>query len=84
MVVSKTGVIILSHDMPEEMKKDIRSILKRKVTHHELKSLSELQVTQRLVYSVQSNFHLPSNGEDRETFQVMLRSDLYRENLGYC
>ena len=67
-LTSKAGVIILSHNTPEEMKIDI---LEQGVSQCEVKPLSELQVTQRLVYSVQSNFHLPPNEENQNIFQQL-------------
>ena len=68
---SKTDVIILSHNVPEVVKQDVKSVLKRNVALCEVDPLSELQVTQRLVYSVQSSFHLPPYEEDQKTFQEL-------------
>ena len=49
----------------------MRSSLNRPVTVHEVKPLSELHATQRLVYSVQSSFHLPPTAADQSAFQQL-------------
>ena len=69
--MGSVDVIIISNGHAEETRHHVRSSLNRPVSVYEVKPLSELHATQRLVYSVQSSFHLPPIAADQSAFQQL-------------
>ena len=68
---SNIDIIIISNGVADDMRCHVRSSLNRPVSVHAVKPLSELHATQRLVYSVQSSFHLPPSTADQSSFQQL-------------
>ena len=66
-----TDIIIISHWLADDAKQRVKHALGRSVSVCEVQPLSVLHATQRLVYSVQSNHHLPPSQEDQTAFQQL-------------
>ena len=66
-----TDVIIITHWLADDAKQHVKRALRRPVSVCEVQPLSVLSTTQRLVYSVQSNHHLPPSQEDQTAFQQL-------------
>ena len=66
-----TDVIVITHWLADDAKQHVKHALGRPVSMCEVQPLSVLSTTQRLVYSVQSKYHLPPLREDQTAFQQL-------------
>ena len=66
-----TDVIVITHWLADDAKQHVKRALGRPVSVCEVQPLSVLHATQRLVYAVQSNHHLPPLQEDQTAFQQL-------------
>ena len=69
---SNINIIVLYHSVPDDdMKATINATLRRGTTEHRVEPLSQLQVTQRLVYCIQSSYHLAPGRQEQRNIEYL-------------
>lgn len=69
---SNVNIILLTHSVPDDdMKAAINTALHRGTSVLSVQSLSQLQVTQRLVYHIQTSYHLAPDRQEQRHIEYL-------------